>query len=150
MSEYLPFLGFLDYNTKAAMRNRNAGFESFMDHVISEREKDTVVVGKDLARDILDVLLLPENKLSRGVIKALIMVSEMISLILVQVKGERFRINEGEMLQKNSKLKPTQTSSMYTGLIFCFCFLANTPGVISEWEPCNKQDNRPGDVRSFV
>ena len=49
MSEYLPFLGFLDYNTKAAMRNWNARFDTFMDHVISEREKDPVVIGKDSA-----------------------------------------------------------------------------------------------------
>ena len=81
VSEFLPFLGFLDYKTKAAMRKWKSGFDSFMDGVISEREKDPVVV-KDLARDILDVLLLPENKLSRGVIKALIMVSDIpISLI---------------------------------------------------------------------
>ena len=78
VGEFLPILGFLDYNTKAAMRNWNARFDTFMDHVISEREKDPVVVGKDsapAARDILDMLLLLENKLSRGVIKALIMVS---------------------------------------------------------------------------
>ena len=75
VSEFLPFLGFLDYKTKAAMRNWNSRFDSFMDHVISEREKDAVV-GKELGRDILDMLLLPENKLSRGGIKALIMVSE--------------------------------------------------------------------------
>ena len=78
VSEFLPILGFLDYKTKAEMRNWSSRFDSFMDQLISEREKDDAVVGKgkDLAPDILDMLLLPENKLSRGAIKALIMVSE--------------------------------------------------------------------------
>ena len=76
MSEFLPSLGFLDYDTKASMKKWHSWFDDFTEQFIAEREEKGVVRSKELVEDILDVLLLPENKLSRGLVKARIMVRQ--------------------------------------------------------------------------
>ena len=76
IGEFLPSLGFLDYKTKTSMKKWYSWFDGFMEQIIAEREEKGVVRSKELVEDILDVLLLPENRLSRGLVKARIMVSQ--------------------------------------------------------------------------
>ena len=76
IGEFLPSLGFLDYSTKASMKKWHSWFDDFTEQFIAEREEKGVVSSKELVKDMLDVLLLPENKLSRGLVKARIMVRQ--------------------------------------------------------------------------
>ena len=76
IGEFLPSLGFLDYDTKASMKKWHSWLDDFTEQIIAEREEKGVVSSKELIRDILDVFLLPENKLGRGLVKARIMVSD--------------------------------------------------------------------------
>ena len=77
ISEFSPVLRLLDYNTKASMKKWKSWFDDSMERIIKEREeKDPPPLGKEgSSQDMLDMLMLPENKLSRGLIKTLLMVS---------------------------------------------------------------------------
>ena len=57
------------------MMKWKSSFDDFMAHIIDTREQD-LLSRKELAGDILDMFLLRENKPSKGVIKAFIMVSD--------------------------------------------------------------------------
>ena len=83
ISDFLPCLGFfMDYSVKASMKKWQSSFDSIITHVLAERSRrssseahETGSAGHTDLKDILDVLLLPENNLSRGMIQALIGVS---------------------------------------------------------------------------
>ena len=72
ISEFSPFLELLDYNTKASMKKWKSWFEDFMECIINEREKDPLCNEK-CSQDMLVIFMSPENKLSRGLIKTLLM-----------------------------------------------------------------------------
>ena len=72
ISEFSPFLELLDYNTKASMKKWKSWFEDFMECIINEREKDPLCNEK-CSQDMPVIFMSPENKLSRGLIKTLLM-----------------------------------------------------------------------------
>ena len=81
IADFVPWLGFLDYKAKASMKKWKSSYDAVMDHILAERiqdddDDDDVVKSP---KDILDVLLLPENNLSRYVIQARMLVSNLIT-----------------------------------------------------------------------
>ena len=80
VSDFVPWLGFLDYSLKASMNKWRASFTAIIDHVIAERKQ--MRAGQDgmdaTASDILDVFLLPENNLDRDMILVYITVSGLV------------------------------------------------------------------------
>ena len=78
MSDYVPWLGFVDWRAKTAMKKWRSSYSALMDQVLAtRREKKAANMSGDVdvPRDILDVLLSPEHNFSRGTIKAYILVS---------------------------------------------------------------------------
>ena len=78
IADFVPWLGFLDYNAKASMKKWKRSYDAVIDHILAERIQDDDDVVKS-PKDILDVLLLPENNLSRDVIQTRILVSNLIT-----------------------------------------------------------------------
>ena len=44
IGKFVPFLGFLDYQTKASMRKWKVLFDDFMERIITDRQKDSMQV----------------------------------------------------------------------------------------------------------
>jgi hypothetical protein len=78
--EFVPSLSFLDRPTFASIASWRAKFESFMDRIIDEREKEHVrAADASLAAEphnMLDALMHPHRKLSKPFIRAMLMVIE--------------------------------------------------------------------------
>ena len=82
IADFVPWLGFLDYKAKASMKKWKRSYDAVVDHILAERKQiniqdDDVVKSP---KDILGVLLLPENNLSRGVIQARMLVSNLANI----------------------------------------------------------------------
>ena len=82
IADFVPWLGFLDYKAKASMKKWKSSYDAVMDHILAERIQDDDDDDDDddvvkSPKDILDVLLLPENNLSRDVIQTRILVSNL-------------------------------------------------------------------------
>ena len=77
MSDYVPWLGFVDWKAKAAMKKWNSSYTALMDHILATREKADNMSGDVTSspRDILDVLLSPEHNFSGDMIKTYVLVS---------------------------------------------------------------------------
>ena len=81
IADFVPWLGFLDYKAKASMKKWKRSYDAVVDHILAERKQiniqdDDVVKSP---KDILDVLLLPENNLRRDVIQTRILVSNLVT-----------------------------------------------------------------------
>ena len=90
MSDFVPWLGFLDWRAKAAMEKWRSSYSALMDQLLATRCREKAANNNnnnnnnmsgdaDMPRDILDVLLSPEHNFSSGMIKTYISVSILVA-----------------------------------------------------------------------